>query len=204
MEEQLPFFNEILKEYPRAMSKEQFRKVAHISKATALWLLQSRRVPCRDNKQKTCRYTIKTNDVIAYLQDRCIHPGRYMAKDGWYKTRSGYGKSRVTLKDELRSLKPEQIELLRLYFETMMADFNDLLTVEEIHGFLGYSQSMITRWCRRKTFKSFLISNRHLIPKLCFLDFLASPASFGIQSKSINHLLYIREFFAQNKIKYQK
>lgn len=201
MKEQLAFFDELIKEYPRTMSKEQFRKVAHISKATALWLLQSGRVPCRDNGQKTCRYTIKTKDVITYLQDRCIHPERYMAKDGWYKTRSGYGQSRVTLKDELLALKPEQRELLRQYFETKMADFYDLLTVLDLHGFLGYSQSMITKWCRRKTFKSFLISHRYLIPKLCFLDFLASPSSFSIQCKSLKHQFYIREFFAQNKIK---
>lgn len=204
MEEQLPFYNELIKEYPRTMSKEQFRKVAHISKATALWLLQSGHVPCRDNKQKTCRYTIKTIDVITYLQDRNIHPARYIAKDGWYKTRSGYGKSRVTLKDELLALKPEKIELLRQYFETKMSDYSDLITVEEIHAFLGYSQSMITKWCRSERFKSFLIGKRYLIPKLCFLDFLASPASFGIQCKSLKHQFYIQEFFALNKIKYQK
>ena len=151
-----------------------------ISKATALWLLQSGRVPCRDNGQKTCRYTIKTNGVIAYLQYRCIHPERYMAKDGWYKKRSGYGKSRITLKVELMALKPEQRELLRQHFETKLDDFNDLLTVLDLHGFLGYSQSIITKWCRRKTFKSFLISNRYLIPKLCFLDFIAWSASFCI------------------------
>ena len=204
MKEKSPFFDELIKEYPRTMSKEQFRKVAHISKATALWLLQSGRVPCEDNGQKTCRYTIKTKDVIAYLQNRRIHPELYIANDGWYETRSGYGKSRVTLKGELLSLKPAQTKLLRQYFETKMSDYNDLLTVDDIHSFLGYSQSIITEWCRIERFKSFLIGKRYLIPKLCFLDYLASPASFGIHCKSQQHQLYILGFFAQNKIKYQK
>jgi len=106
--------------------------------------------------------------------------------------------------DELLALKAEQRELLRQHFETKMDDFNDLLTVLDLHGFLGYSQSMITKWCRRKTFKSFLISHQYLIPKLCFLDFLASPSSFSIQCKSLKHQFYIREFFAQNKIKYKR
>lgn len=91
MKEFLPYYGYLSKQYSHTMSKEQFRKVVLISKATAQWLLQSGRVPCHDNGQKTCRYTIKTKDVVAYLQDRCIHPERYMAKDGWFKTRSGYG-----------------------------------------------------------------------------------------------------------------
>ena len=195
MKEIFPVSGQLIKEYPRTMSKEQFRKAAHISKATALWLLQSGRVPCHDNGQKTCRYTIKTKDVIIYLQDRSIHPERYIAKDGWYETRSGYGKSRVTLKGELLALKPKQQQLLRQYFEAKMSDYNDLLTVEEIHTFLGYSQSMITEWCRSERFKSFLISHRYLIPKLCLLDYIASPASFGIHCKTQQHQLYILEFF---------
>ena len=204
MKEQFPSYNELFKEYPRTMSKEQFRKVAHISKATALWLLQSGRVPCHDNGKKTCRYTIKTMDVIAYLNDRSIHSERYIATDGWYNTRSGYGKSRITLKGELLSLKPAQTKLLRQYFETKMSDYNDLLTVGDIHSFLGYSQSMITEWCRSERFKSFLIGKRYLIPKLCFLDYLASPASFVIHCKSQQHQLYILEFFSQKKIKCKK
>lgn len=204
MNEQLPSYNELFKEHPCTMSKEQFRKVAHISKATALWLLQSGRVPCQDNGQKTCRYTIKTKHVIAYLQDRRIHSERYIATDGWYKTRSSYGKSRVTLQGELLSLKPTQTKLLRQYFETKMSDYNDLLTVEEIHAFLGYSKSIIAEWCRSERFKSFLIGKRYLIPKLCFLDYLASPASFVIHCKSQQHQLYILEFFALKKIKYHK
>ena len=34
-------FKEIKKQYPKTMSKDQLYRVAHISKATALYLLQS-------------------------------------------------------------------------------------------------------------------------------------------------------------------
>ena len=52
-------FKEIKKQYPKTMSKDQLYRVAHISKATALYLLQSGAIPCKDTGKKTRRYTIK-------------------------------------------------------------------------------------------------------------------------------------------------
>lgn len=49
-------FKEIKKQYPKTMSKDQLYRVAHISKATALYLLQSGAIPCKDTGKKTRRY----------------------------------------------------------------------------------------------------------------------------------------------------
>ena len=57
-------YDEIRKQYPETISKDQFYRIAHISKATALYLLQSGLVPCIDSGKKTRRYTIRTEDVI--------------------------------------------------------------------------------------------------------------------------------------------
>ena len=72
MIEKFKDYEEIKKAYPKTMSKDQFYKVAHISKATALFLLQTGLVPCKDSKKKTRRYTIKTKDVISYMQERIV------------------------------------------------------------------------------------------------------------------------------------
>ena len=53
----------IRRAYPETISKEQFYRIAHISKATALHLLQNGLVPCKDTGKKTRRYTIRTDDV---------------------------------------------------------------------------------------------------------------------------------------------
>lgn len=127
MIEKFKDYEEIKKAYPKTMSKDQFYKVAHISKATALFLLQTGLVPCKDSKKKTRRYTIKTKDVISYMQERIVSPEKFRAADGWYLTRSGYGKSKDTGKDKLMSLTPEQCELLRQYFENELTDYNDLI-----------------------------------------------------------------------------
>lgn len=68
MKTEFEYFEQLKKDYPDTMTKEQFYKAAHISKATALFLLQSGLVACKDSGKQTRRYTIKTNDVIAYLQ----------------------------------------------------------------------------------------------------------------------------------------
>lgn len=81
-------FKEIKKQYPKTMSKDQLYRVAHISKATALYLLQSGAIPCKDTGKKTRRYTIKTDDVIEYLRQREICPEKYKASEGWYTARN--------------------------------------------------------------------------------------------------------------------
>ena len=91
-------FDAIRRTYPETISKDQFYRIAHISKATALHLLQNGLVPCKDSGKKTRRYTIRTDDVITYLIDREIQPEKYGAPDHWYRDRSGYRKSRNTFR----------------------------------------------------------------------------------------------------------
>ena len=63
MKSQFKYYEEIKRTFPRTMSKDQFYQVAHISKATALYLLQSGLVPCKDSGKKTRLYTISNRDV---------------------------------------------------------------------------------------------------------------------------------------------
>ena len=53
MKAQFEYYEEIKRTFPHTMSKDQFYQVAHISKATALYLLQSGLVPCKDSGKKT-------------------------------------------------------------------------------------------------------------------------------------------------------
>ena len=85
MTESMKYYESIRRKYPEAVSKDQFYKIAHISKATALHLLQNGLVPCKDTGKKTRRYTIRTDDIIFYLIDRELHPEVYRAPDRWYQ-----------------------------------------------------------------------------------------------------------------------
>ena len=57
----------ILEQYPDSMTKDQFYRIAHISKRHAKYLLDSGLVPCHDSGKKTRRYTIQTRDVILWF-----------------------------------------------------------------------------------------------------------------------------------------
>ena len=70
MTESMKYYESIRRKYPETVSKDQFYQIAHISKATALHLLQNSLVPCKDTGKKTRRYTIRTDDIIFYLIDR--------------------------------------------------------------------------------------------------------------------------------------
>ena len=62
---------------PEVMNKEQFFRICHISKSTALHLLKSGKVPCEWSGKKTRCYKIRKEDVKAYLEERAIFPELY-------------------------------------------------------------------------------------------------------------------------------
>ena len=54
---------------PDVITKDQLYRICHISKSTALYLLQSGKIPCEYTGRKTRCYKIKKADVIAYLEN---------------------------------------------------------------------------------------------------------------------------------------
>ncbi len=64
---------------PDIITKDQLYRICHISKSTALYLLQSGKIPCEYTGRKTRCYKIKKEDVIAYLENRKVFPESYSA-----------------------------------------------------------------------------------------------------------------------------
>ena len=156
-------FMEIKRKYPKTMSKDQFYRIARISKATALFLLKNGLVPCVDSGKKTRRYTIKTDDVIEYLKDREAHPDSYKAIRGWY---SGTAGKKDPLKGSVSpELSPDQQRLFIQYLSRLMKSFDDLMTVKQLAGFTGYNATTVINWCN-KSLKHFNIAGRFMIPKI--------------------------------------
>ena len=190
-------FKELKRLYPKTMSKDQFYRVAHISKATALFLLQNGCVPCSDSGKKTRRYTIKTDDVIAYLIDREIRPEYYKAKMCWYSGTAG--KQKPHEEAVTPQLSPENQKLLIQYLSRLMKPFDDLITVKEFAEFTGYNTSTIINWCN-KNLKHFNIAGRFLIPKICATEYLASPQLCSLPQKSKRHTELLKDFLTVNRI----
>lgn len=199
MTENMKYYDAIRREYPETISKDQFYRIAYISKATALHLLQNGLVPCRDSGKKTRRYTIRIDDVIYYLIDREIHPEIYRAPDLWYQGRSGNYHSRITYRSELMNLSENDKEAFRKHLEHELKDYGDLMTVVEVSEATGYCSTSIHRWCNAKHLKAFNISGKFLVPKIGLVDFLSSQYSFDITRKTWKHMLLIKGFLDRLK-----
>ena len=74
-----------LAQYPEIMNKEQLRKVCHISKRTAHYLLQFNLIPRVCTGKKTRCYAIKKRDVIDFMINREVNQSRYIVPTSWYK-----------------------------------------------------------------------------------------------------------------------
>ena len=128
---------------------------------------------------------IKTIDVVAYLRDREIHPGKYSPADGYYidKTRKNhvYPYGRIT---------EASLAIGREYFANLLFSFPDVLFPNQVSEFTGYNKTTVNNWCSKQYLRCFLIRNRYHIPKEYLLDFLISKHFYGIRFKSEKHIAY--------------
>ena len=199
MTESAKYFEEIRKKYPPIISKDQFYQIAHISKATALYLLQSGLVPCKDSGKRTRRYSIHIDDVIYYLINRELQPEKYRASDGWHANRSAKYCPRISFCSVLTQLTDKERSLFRNMIEQRFSSYDDVIGVSEVASMTGYSPTAVTHWCNAKHLYSFYISGKYCVPKVCLAKFMVSSYCFNIRRKSWKHLLLIKEFLDQHK-----
>ena len=177
------YCNEILQQYPEYITKDQMYRICHISKKTCLFLLESGLVPNIDSGKKTRRFKIKTVDVIQYLKDRDDYPELFKAPDGFYKGKGGDKKAPSF--DEV--FTQEDLIRMRQYYERLLKNNPDVMSVEQVAQFTGYNKNSVSRWCGKKELKCFYIKQRYQIPKEYLLDFLVSRYFIGIAVKSVKH-----------------
>ena len=173
-------YAELLKQYPEYLTKEQMYKACHISKKTCRFLLQSGLIPCQDTGKKTRRYTIHKADIIKYLEDREKHPELFKPPAEYYKQKT---------RDIPRKLTTRDLQRMRLFYDSVLEDMPDVLTVKHVCTFTGYCNSSVVDWCTKGKLKCFVIKTQYFIPKEYLIDFFVSWIFIGIAVKSKEHLL---------------
>ena len=172
-------------EVPEVLSKEQFRRLCHISKSTALFLLKSGKVPCSDSGKKTRCYRILKSDVLAYLEDRECWPESYKATKNWYVTNRIHAPKKTA---------PVIREDLHEYYGFLLQHKPDVLTGKDVSHICGYNKTTVTRWCQKGILKHFRIKGENMIPKSYLIDFFCSPPFRTIKRKSSWHLKVLGEY----------
>lgn len=188
-------YSYLKKQYPKYISKEQFCKIAHISKRTAANLLNSGIVLCTISPKKTHTYLIAITDVISFLkQKESIEQAA---------GQHGRAKPKISSKIDIKQisrLSENDRRKFRKYISEEMKDFDDVMTVKDVCSFLGISPKRAEKWFREKTVFGFYYYKTILFPKTCLLDFFADEASFALLSSIPEYRALICGFLnAKNK-----
>lgn len=85
----------ILDTYPETITKEQLYKLCHVSKKTAQHYLVNGIIPCMNTGKKTRQYTIRTVDVVKFLELRDRDPDICLAPIGWYRQNATVYRPRI-------------------------------------------------------------------------------------------------------------
>ena len=162
------------------ISKEQFYKMAHIRKSTALKLIRAGIIPAIDTGKTTNRYLIRRSDVEFYLWDRIVHPDRY-----------SFGKKSCIQTYPCkynRSIAKE----MGFCAADLWVNEPALLTVDQVRKLIDYSEGIIRRWYKDEGLTVIRSSNRFFIPKKSLLKFIKTKTFHCIQKKSAAHIELIR------------
>lgn len=179
---------------PDVMNKDQFYRLCHISKSTALHLLKSGKVPCEWSGKKTRCYKIKKEDVKAYLEERAVFPELYSAPRGWY---GSHYVARLSAE-----LPEEVLAKMHDYYTKLLEKYKDVVTVQEVAALTGYSKTTINNWCNKGALKSFRKQQIFYIPKIFLVEFFCSLTFRSITRKSLWHIQTLNDF--QRKLNNKK
>lgn len=173
---------------PEVMNKEQFFRICHISKSTALHLLKSGKVPCEWTGKKTRCYKIRKEDVKAYLEERAIFPELYSAPKGWYGTHYVARLSKELPEDTLRQMHG--------YYEKLLRRYPDVVTVKDVHP--DHRPQLV----QPRVAEAFQKGLKFCIPKIFLVDFFCSLTFRSITRKSLWHIQTLNDF--SRKMKHRK
>lgn len=174
-----------LEQYPEIMNKEQLRKVCHISKRTAHYLLQFNLIPHVCTGKKTRCYAIKKRDVIDFMINREVNPNRYIVPTGWYK----YGNEDVKpYKIRIQPPIPNDPQKTRRYYESKLASYPDVIDVAAVVEFTGYSRHTVCEWIRFGKLRALALQHKYMIPKCYLIDWLSSDEHNATLRKSRRHI----------------
>lgn len=188
-----------LEQYPEILSKEQFRIVAHMSKRTATYLLESKILPSENTGGKTRCYRIKKQDIITFFEDLEMSPKKIIMPPDWYSTKKDVKVSPYAV----RSL-PKKVfdkDYLRKFYTTKLKDYKDIISVTKVAEFTGYRSSTVTQWIRDGKLKALQLPGRYIIPKVYLIDWLSSEAYNNIERKTKKHvyaLWWMDDFYEDN------
>lgn len=181
------------------ISLEQLRKMLHVSKRKAAWMLQNGIIPCEIRNTATHRYSVRREDVLAYLgkseyeKRREIPVGIFTSKKNNPRSIESQGSNCGGYFD----ISDEDRKRFKEMMETEFENVPDVLTIDEVVDLCGYSRHTILDYIKKKYLFTVSIMSKYYISKLSLIEFLAKKRAFDIRSKADQHKELILKYLRQ-------
>ena len=189
------------------ISLEQLYKMLHISKRKAAWMLQNGIIPCEIRNTHTHKYTIRKEDVLAYMAKSSrekrseIPVGIFNAKktNNPRRTESPDSDCGGYFDDTHYKLRGKERARFTEMLEDLLSAVPDTLTVDEVVELTGYSRKTILRYAQRKYIYAVNIMGKYYISKQSIINYLATDKAFRNTQKSEWHEDVIVKLVDSNK-----
>ena len=177
------------------ISLEQLYKMLHISKRKAAWMLQNGIIPCEIRNTPTHKYTIRKEDVLAYMaksdreKRKEIPVGIFNAKktNNPRRTESQGSDCGGYFDDTNYKLRGKERARFMEMLEDLLSAVPDTLTVDEVAELIGYHRRTILRYVQRKYIYAVTIMGKYYISKKSLISYLATDKAFRNTQKSEWH-----------------
>ena len=184
------------------ISLEQLYKMLHISKRKAAWMLQNGIIPCEIRNTPTHKYTIRKEDVLAYMaksereKRKEIPVGIFNAKKTNNPRRTEPTDSNCGgyFDDTHHKLRGKERACFKEMLEDLLSAVSDTLTVDDVAELTGYHRRTILRYVQRKYIYAVNIMGKLYISKQSIINYLATDKAFKNAQKSERHMNMILMF----------
>ena len=187
------------------ISLEQLHKMLHISKRKAAWMLQNGIIPCEIRNTPTHKYTIRKEDVLAYMaksereKRKEIPVGIFNVKktNNPRRTESPDSNCGGYFDDTNYKLRGKERARFKKMLEDLLPAVPDTLTVDDVAELTGYHRRTILRYVQRKYIYGVNMMGKYYISKNSIINYLATDRAFKNTQKTEWHENVILKFQAE-------
>lgn len=191
-----------MKKEDKMISAEELRIRLKISKRKAAWLLQNQIIPCQISDKGTHKYLIRERDVEKYL----ARPPAERAGEipvGLFNSRNPRTDQPEALKctssaNHLIPMSDEEKERFIRFLQRKFASLPDAITSQQAAEAIGYQTETINRYIQQGQLYAVMYNAHHIIPKIKFIELIASDSMAQIVKKSPTHRDLILHFRKRN------
>ena len=165
----------LIDKYPEYVTKDQFYRICHISKKTALYYLENGFIPCIDSGKKTRRFKIAIKDIVNFLEDRDKNSEKYYLPNHY---------NNPFLPGEIRQYKAKnkkyfyklkrinEVKDYQKYLEKQFTDYPDMMTRPQVQQITGHSIDTIRLWCQSDKVRYIKHHSTYLLQKKSIISYL--------------------------------